>query len=73
MLQPGKTKTFNGPRKVLDAPIHLASMSVPAMEDNDVKSIWLQTRDDNFVSNMGKIMNLVYSKLKKMKLSKYIW
>ncbi|CAF4775372.1 ATP-binding cassette sub-family F member 3 [Pieris napi] len=55
MLQPEKTKTSNGPRKVLDAPIHLASMTVPVMENNDVKSIWLQTRDDNFKVDARKL------------------
>ncbi|XP_022117099.2 ATP-binding cassette sub-family F member 3 [Pieris rapae] len=55
MLQPEKIKTSNGPRKVLDAPIHLASMTVPVMENNDVKSIWLQTRDDNFKVDARKL------------------
>ncbi|CAH4032215.1 ATP-binding cassette sub-family F member 3 [Pieris brassicae] len=55
MLQPEKTKTSNGPRKVLDAPIHLASMTAPVMENNDVKSIWLQTRDDNFKVDARKL------------------
>lgn len=55
MLQPEKSKTTNGPRKVLDAPIHLASMAAPVIENDDVKSIWLQTRDDNFVSNFSNL------------------
>lgn len=50
MLQPDKTGNSNGPRKVLDAPIHLASMTTSANETDDLKSIWMQTRDDNFVS-----------------------
>lgn len=49
MLQPDKTSNSNGPRKVLDAPIHLASMAAPVSESGDLKSIWLQTRDDNLV------------------------
>lgn len=49
MLQPNKSSTNNGPRKVLDAPIHLASMSAPT-ETDDLKSIWLQTRDDTLVN-----------------------
>lgn len=48
MLQPNTSSTNNGPRKVLDAPIHLASMSAPT-ETDDLKSIWLQTRDDTLV------------------------
>lgn len=53
MLQPDKTDNSNGPRKVLDAPIHLASMTTNANETDDLKSIWMQTRDDNFVSTLG--------------------
>ncbi|XP_045491110.1 ATP-binding cassette sub-family F member 3 [Colias croceus] len=55
MLQPEKNSVQNGPRKVLDAPIHLASMTVPSNEDKDVKSIWLQTRDDNFKVDAKKL------------------
>lgn len=51
MLQPNKLNVTNGPRKVLDAPIHLASMAAPVHETDDLKSIWLQTRDDTLVSN----------------------
>lgn len=43
------TGVSNGPRKVLDAPIHLASMKVPVNDTDDLKSIWLQTRDDSLV------------------------
>ncbi|XP_038215567.1 ATP-binding cassette sub-family F member 3 [Zerene cesonia] len=55
MLQPEKNNVQNGPRKVLDAPIHLASMTAPPHESNDVKSIWLQTRDDNFKVDAKKL------------------
>lgn len=49
MLQPDKKCNRNGPRKVLDAPIHLASMTTNVNETDDLKSIWLHTRDDNLV------------------------
>lgn len=51
MLQPDKTSSSNGPRKVLDVPIHLASMTTAPQETEELKSIWLQTRDESFVSN----------------------
>ncbi|KAJ2952605.1 hypothetical protein O0L34_g6928 [Tuta absoluta] len=54
MLQPEKT-TSNGPRKVLDAPIHLASMTTTTNEPEDLKSIWLQTRDDNLKVDKAKL------------------
>lgn len=50
MLQPDKTGNSNGLTKVLDAPIHLASMTTTSNETDDLKSIWLQTRDDSLVS-----------------------
>lgn len=50
MLQPEKSNSTNGPRKVLNAPIHLASMTNHVHETEDLKSIWLQTRDDSLVS-----------------------
>lgn len=49
MLQPDKNGVTNGPRKVLDAPIHLASMAANVKECTELKSIWLQTRDDSLV------------------------
>lgn len=49
MLQPNKTNATNGPRKVLDAPIHLASMTTANTETEELKSIWMQTRDDSLV------------------------
>ncbi|CAK1582132.1 unnamed protein product [Parnassius mnemosyne] len=65
MLQPNNTGSSNGPRKVLDAPIHLASMTTTNNETDDLKSIWLQTRDDNFVSK-------TYPLVKKMLNTKLI-
>lgn len=41
----------NGLTKILDAPVHLASMAAD-LEDNDmeIKSIWVNSRDDSLVS-----------------------
>ncbi|KPJ07881.1 ATP-binding cassette sub-family F member 3 [Papilio machaon] len=55
MLQPDKTGNTNGPRKVLDAPIHLASMTTTTNDSEELKSIWLQTRDDNFKVDAKKL------------------
>ncbi|XP_072943679.1 ATP-binding cassette sub-family F member 3 [Epargyreus clarus] len=55
MLQPEKCGTANGLRKVLDAPIHLASMTTNHNETDDLKSIWLQTRDDNLKVDAKKL------------------
>ncbi|KPJ01729.1 ATP-binding cassette sub-family F member 3 [Papilio xuthus] len=55
MLQPDKTGNINGPRKVLDAPIHLASMTTTTNDSEELKSIWLQTRDDNFKVDAKKL------------------
>ncbi|KOB76566.1 ATP-binding cassette sub-family F member 3-like protein [Operophtera brumata] len=55
MLQPNMTAVSNGPRKVLDAPIHLASMKVPVNDTDDLKSIWLQTRDDSLKVDARKL------------------
>lgn len=40
----------NGHTKILDAPVHLASMAAD-LEDNDmeIKSIWVNSRDDSLV------------------------
>lgn len=40
----------NGISKILDAPVHLASMAAD-LEDNDmeIKSIWVNSRDDSLV------------------------
>lgn len=40
----------NGLSKILDAPVHLASMAAD-LEDNDmeIKSIWVNSRDDSLV------------------------
>lgn len=42
--------TRNGLTKILDAPVHLASMAAD-LEDNDmeIKSIWVNSRDDSLV------------------------
>ncbi|RVE40913.1 hypothetical protein evm_014435 [Chilo suppressalis] len=55
MLQPEKTNSSNGLRKVLDAPIHLASMTSTVPENDDLKSIWLQTRDDSLKVDARKL------------------
>lgn len=60
MLQPEKSSSTNGPRKVLNAPIHLASMTNHVHETEDLKSIWLQTRDDSLVSNNNCPYNPIY-------------
>lgn len=67
MLQPDKTDNTNGPRKVLDAPIHLASMTTTTNDSEELKSIWLQTRDDNFVSKFHIHTNITYMKFKNNK------
>ena len=50
MLQPEKVNNSNGPRKILNEPIHMASMTITTNETEDVKSIWMPTRDDTLVS-----------------------
>lgn len=49
-MQPDKNSNINGPRKVLDAPITLSSMNTPIQDAEDMKSIWVQTRDDTLVN-----------------------
>lgn len=59
MLQPDKGSKNNGPTKILDAPIHLASMTQTNYNDtDDLKSIWMQTRDDSLVS--GTTLFILY-------------
>jgi len=55
----------NGHTKILDAPVHLASMAAD-LEDNDmeIKSIWVNSRDDSLVRY---IIYISYSCLKKAK------
>lgn len=51
MMKPDKTSAAkNGPTKVLNAPVHLASMAAN-LENNitDIKSIWVMQRDDTLV------------------------
>ncbi|XP_047021902.1 ATP-binding cassette sub-family F member 3 [Helicoverpa zea] len=55
MLQPEKPGSSNGPRKVLDAPIHLASMTTTVTETEDLRSIWINTRDDNLKVDAKKL------------------
>jgi ATP-binding cassette subfamily F protein 3 len=54
MLKPDKSSSKkNGPTKVLNAPIHLASMAANLENDmNDIKSIWVMHRDDTLVDTM---------------------
>lgn len=54
MLKPDKSSSKkNGPTKVLNAPIHLASMAANLENDmNDIKSIWVMHRDDTLVNRM---------------------
>lgn len=50
-MNPNKSDVSNGSHKVLSAPVHLASMAAnlePTVDD--IKSIWMVQRDDNFVS-----------------------
>lgn len=53
----------NGLTKILDAPVHLASMAAD-LEDNDmeIKSIWVNSRDDSLVClfYQNALNNLVY-------------
>lgn len=64
MLQPDKPGSSNGPRKVLDAPIHLASMTTAVPETEDLRSIWINTRDDNLVRKILKLLLLLVKKVK---------
>lgn len=50
-MKPDSKSDMNGPRKMLEAPIHLGAMAANLETDMEqVKSIWVQTRDDNFVN-----------------------
>lgn len=53
----------NGLTKILDAPVHLASMAAD-LEDNDmeIKSIWVNSRDDSLVCLFYNyaLNNLIY-------------
>ncbi|OWR44815.1 putative ATP-dependent transporter [Danaus plexippus plexippus] len=55
MMQPDKNSNINGPRKVLDAPITLSSMNTPIQDAEDMKSIWVQTRDDTLKVDAKKL------------------
>lgn len=57
MLQIGKTNVCNGTNKVLNAPVHLGSMAAN-LESNveDIKSIWVNHRDDSLVSIVFKLL-----------------
>jgi hypothetical protein len=52
-MKPEKASVLNtGSAKVLNAPVHLASMAAN-LENNieDIKSIWVMSRDDGLVSH----------------------
>jgi ATP-binding cassette subfamily F protein 3 len=57
MLKPDKSSSKkNGPTKVLNAPIHLASMAANLENDmNDIKSIWVMHRDDTLKVDAKKL------------------
>jgi ATP-binding cassette subfamily F protein 3 len=51
-MKPEKASVINtGSAKVLNAPVHLATMAAN-LENNieDIKSIWVMSRDDGLVS-----------------------
>ncbi|XP_060527981.1 ATP-binding cassette sub-family F member 3 [Cylas formicarius] len=56
MLRPGKVVKGNGNMKILDAPVHLASMA-GNLETNvdEIKSIWVAQRDDSLKVNARKL------------------
>ncbi|KAJ3642747.1 hypothetical protein Zmor_025504 [Zophobas morio] len=57
MLKPDKSNsTKNGPTKVLNAPVHLATMAAN-LENNisDIKSIWVMQRDDTLKVDAKKL------------------
>lgn len=59
MLKQNKTKTSNGPMKVLNAPVHLGSIVDNTETDiSDIKSIWVVQRDDSLVSTLKYMCNL---------------
>jgi len=55
----------NGHTKILDAPVHLASMAAD-LEDNDmeIKSIWVNSRDDSLVRYYVYILYLCLKRAK---------
>lgn len=62
MLKQDKTKTNNGPIKVLNAPVHLGSIVDNTETDiQDIKSIWVVQRDDTLVRIFKyKIIDYIY-------------
>lgn len=56
MMRPGKASKSNGSLKILDGPIHLASMS-DNLENNveEIKSIWVAQRDDSLKVDAKKL------------------
>ncbi|XP_044259705.1 ATP-binding cassette sub-family F member 3 [Tribolium madens] len=56
MMKPDKSNAKNGPTKVLNAPVHLASMAAN-LENNigDIKSIWVMQRDDTLKVDAKKL------------------
>ncbi|XP_077283765.1 ATP-binding cassette sub-family F member 3 [Arctopsyche grandis] len=56
MMKPNHRSVINGPRKMLEAPIHLGTMAANLeTEMEEVKSIWVQSRDDNFRVDAKKL------------------
>lgn len=56
MLRPNKNGVVNnGTRKVLDAPIHLASLTSAINDITEHKSIWMHTRDDSLKVDAKKL------------------
>ncbi|XP_019881799.1 ATP-binding cassette sub-family F member 3 [Aethina tumida] len=56
ILKPGKTNSSNGPQRVLNAPVHLGSMAANLEKNvDDIKSIWVNHRDDNLKVDAKKL------------------
>ncbi|CAH0554649.1 unnamed protein product [Brassicogethes aeneus] len=56
MLKPSKTSLRNGPQRVLNAPVHLGSMAANLENEvDDIKSIWVNHRDDNLKVDARKL------------------
>lgn len=50
----------NGVNKILSGPVHLGSMAANLEEDvEEMKSIWVTTRDDSMVNNNNVIYKLI--------------
>lgn len=54
MLRPEKNSKSNGTLKILDGPIHLASMADNLGNNvEEIKSIWVTQRDDTLVTDVN--------------------